>query len=98
MTYHSSEVNLVKYWRKMDGVPQLETQCQKLMQGQLLMQRYWYVHTTYQHGSYSKQAETCKEKSMELARRMVAHAKECATCQQERALESDIFYGIWRTQ
>lgn len=95
MTYHSSEA-LNKFWRKMDGVPELETACQKLKSGQLLMQRYQYVWKTYQHTRYATQAQTCKDKSMELARRMVEHAKQCPQCQQERALASDIFYGVFK--
>lgn len=74
----------------------METQCQKLRQGELLMQRYQYVWKTYRHSRYVTQAETCKTKSVELARRMVVHAQACATCQQERALESDIFYGVYK--
>jgi hypothetical protein len=96
MTYHSNEEGGQQYWPKMDGVPPLDTKCAKLMQGQHLMQRYQYVWLQHQNTRYATQAKVCKDKSIELARRMVEHAKQCPTCQQERVLDSDIFYGVYK--
>lgn len=64
--------------------------CMKLKQGQLLMQRYFYVYHRGNNTAYQKQADRTKERSVELAKRMRDHADKCRNCSQ-----SDLnFYGV----
>jgi hypothetical protein len=81
---------LNKYWRKMDSPDRVGT-CEKLRQGQLLMARYQFVHVL----GNDEQVDRVKERSIELARRMVKHAEECETCTLEKVLEEPFFYGVY---
>lgn len=65
------------------------SKCPKLKAGQLLMQRYKYVVTVSQ-GKYKPQGDRCKAKSVELAKRMKEHARQCPICN----VTDDNFYGL----
>lgn len=65
------------------------SKCPKLKQGQLLMQRYKFINS-YAHGKYKAQGDRAKEKSVELAKRMKAHARECPLCSPQ----DENFYGL----
>lgn len=95
MTYGDG-INKQNLWRNMD-VPEWTGTCQKFQQGRLLMQRYQYTANYAKATKHYKHMEKrTREKSVELARRMFEHAKNCATCQQERRLDDQNFYGVYK--
>lgn len=66
------------------------SKCDKLKTGQLLMQRYKLVYDRTRGTQYASKGDVCKEKSMVLARKMVAHATQCRVCSPS----DDNFYGL----
>lgn len=75
--------------------PELKTNCAKLKQGQLLMQRYWATVKELTGGKWDHIAVSGREKSIILAKRMVEHAKKCPVCNKDRALADEDFYGVY---
>lgn len=68
--------------------------CTKLRQGQLLMHRYHHVYTMSRSTLYEPLGDECKRKSVILAKRMKAHAKECRVCKVNDELNNPNFYGL----
>ena len=95
MTKKLSDPKAQETWRRMDAPERVGT-CQKLRQGQLLMQRYQFVYQTGNGTPYQDLADRCKERSVELARRMVEHATNCTICINESVLEEENFYGVFK--
>ncbi len=89
-------VNKQEFWFKADKPPIVGT-CKKLNDGQRLMYRYQFTYLYYLNDKrYEHISISGKEKSVILAARMVDHATNCATCQRERVLEEEYFYGIYK--
>ena len=87
--------NSMHVWRKMDAPERVGT-CKKLREGQLLMQRYKFVFAKGNNTIYQSQADRCKERSIILAERMVAHAQVCNRCCEEQVLADPVFYGVYK--
>ena len=83
-------------WRRMDAPERVGT-CDKLREGQRLMQRYKFLFHHYRlHDLYSHQSTSAKDKSLVLAKRMVEHATNCAKCTEDNVLEEETFYGVYK--
>lgn len=83
-------------WHHMNVPPWTGT-CAKFQQGRLLMQRYQFIHNYFKGSDlYAHHSVWAKERSVELAKRMVEHAKNCAVCMRENRLREDDFYGVYK--